>query len=483
MISKKIFLDQHGCAKNQVDGEILVSRLQKLGMTLTSNPNEADLILINTCGFIESAKTESINSLLQARTSYPNAKILLAGCLAERYAKEFEKELPEADGIFGNGDLNKIDDVVESLFKNERPVLTPEQKGVCCGERTVSLSFPGSSFVKITEGCDNHCSFCAIPIIRGTLRSRKSSEIVAEIKKLIQNNVHEINLIGQDLAAYGCGKEDDVFGEGSNFYREMYVNAKNPVIQDEFFKKNHSPLFRLCKMISEIQGDFWVRLLYIHPDHFNPDILDLMQEDKRFLPYFDIPFQSGDDELIKKMNRKGNAKTYKMIVDSIRRKFPESCIRTTFLTGFPGESEENAKNTQEFLKEIKSDWSGCFSYSAEDDTVAAKMKNKVKAKLAQERAQKLEEIQSQITAENLKSRINKIYDILIEEIIENKQGTDEGLAIGRAWFEAPEVDGSFVIRYDLDDKLAVKNILPGKIVKVKALASSAVDIDGEYIAS
>lgn len=483
MISKKIFLDQHGCAKNQVDGEILVSRLQKLGMTLTSNPNEADLILINTCGFIESAKTESINSLLQARVSYPNAKILLAGCLAERYAKEFEKELPEADGIFGNGDLNKIDDVVESLFKNERPVLTPEQKGVCCGERTVSLSFPGSSFVKITEGCDNRCSFCAIPIIRGTLRSRKSSEIVAEIKKLIQNNVHEINLIGQDLAAYGCGKEDDVFGEGSNFYREMYVNAKNPVIQDEFFKKNHSPLFRLCKMISEIQGDFWVRLLYIHPDHFNPDILDLMQEDKRFLPYFDIPFQSGDSEIIKKMNRKGSAQTYKEILSLIRKKIPESCIRTTFLTGFPGESEENAKNTQEFLKEIRSDWSGCFSYSAEDDTVAAKMKNKVKAKLAQERAQKLEEMQSQITAENLKSRINKIYDVLIEEIIENKQGTDEGLAIGRAWFEAPEVDGSFVIRYDLDDKLAVKNILPGKIVKVKALASSAVDIDGEYIAS
>ncbi len=483
MKAKKIFLDQHGCAKNQVDGEILVTRLQKLGMELTSSPEDADLILVNSCGFIQSAKTESLNSLLAARNAYPNAKILLAGCLAERYAKDLEKNLPEADGIFGNGDLSKIDEVVESIFKNERPVLTPKQKGVCCGDRTTSLSFPGSSFVKITEGCDNRCSFCAIPIIRGSLRSRAAVEIVDEIKSLVSSGIKEINLIGQDLAAYGCGKEDDVFGNGTNFYNEMYVSSKVPVIQSEFFKENHSPLYNLCKMIGRIEGKFWVRLLYIHPDHFNPDILEIMNADSRFLPYFDIPFQSGDSELIKKMNRKGSSSSYLEVASLIRKNLKENCIRTTFLTGFPGETEENAVNTENFLKEVQSDWSGCFSYSREDDTPAAKMKNQVKTKLAQKRSSRLEEIQEKITEKRLKERVGKIYDVLIEEIVQNSdsENSDEGLAIGRAWFEAPEVDGNFVVRYDLDDENAVKNIQPGNFVKVRALASSAVDLDGEYI--
>ncbi|MBQ3826244.1 MAG: radical SAM protein, partial [Spirochaetaceae bacterium] len=201
----KFFLDQHGCAKNQVDGELLIHRLVSRGMTQVFDAGEADLIVVNSCGFIESAKTESLEAVLGAKKVYPNAKVLLSGCLAERYAEVFRTELPEVDGILGNGDLSAIDGVVDDMEKNERPVVKKAQVGVCCGERNMLLSFRGSAYVKITEGCNNNCSYCAIPIIRGELRSRKASEIVDEIKELLAKGIFEFNLVGQDLAAYGTG--------------------------------------------------------------------------------------------------------------------------------------------------------------------------------------------------------------------------------------------------------------------------------------
>ncbi|MFA6938043.1 MAG: MiaB/RimO family radical SAM methylthiotransferase [Treponema sp.] len=495
--AKKYFLDQHGCAKNQVDGELIITRLENLGMERTLDADEADLIIINSCGFIESAKKESLDSVLNSRKAYPKVKILLAGCLAERYANVFKTDLPEVNGIFGNGDLSKLDEVVGSILKGKRPVVVPEQKGVCCGERGTLLSFKGSAYVKITEGCNNHCTFCAIPLIRGDLRSRKALDIVEEIKGLVQKGVYEINLIGQDLAAYGCGKDDDVFNDGTCWYEQTYgesrlsrysvaLNGNAHVIPTEVKEsRKHnsiSPLSRLIKMISKLKGKFVVRLLYIHPDHFNLDILPLMQKDKRFLPYFDIPFQSGSDNVIHAMNRTGSHKGYVELVKKIRDALPEASIRTTFLTGFPGETEDDAKKTEKFLKEIQSDWSGCFPYSKEDGTPAAKMKGKVAKKIAEERAQNLQSIQHDITGKRLKARLGKTYDVLVEEIIENKEQSDEGLAIGRAWFEAPEVDGNVVIRYDLDDKKAVEKIKCGNVVKVKAVASTEFDIDGEYVA-
>ena len=483
--AKTFFLDQHGCAKNQVDGEIIMARLANLGLVQVMNADDADLIIINSCGFIESAKKESLDSLLDARTAYPEKKIILAGCLAERYAEVFEKDLPEADGIVGNGDLSLLDKAVKDVFSKakKRPVLKGEQKGVFCGERTDLLSYKGSAFVKITEGCDNFCSFCAIPLIRGKLRSRPVDEIIAEIKTLLKKGVFEINLIGQDLAAYGCGKDDEgIFGK-KNWHSVLYGELKKPIIEEKNFIEEHgnSPLYKLVEKITKIKGKFWVRLLYIHPDHFNTDVLELIKRDERILPYFDIPFQSGDDEIIHAMNRKGSFKSYSKLVKTIRKELPDSCIRTTFLTGFPGEKEENADNTVKFLETIQSDWSGCFDYSREDDTVAYKMKGRVAHGVAVKRAANLTAIQHEITQKLLKKRVGKVYDVLVEEIVQNLEGTDEGLAIGRAWFEAPEVDGNVVVRYDLDDKNAVKKIVPGAVIKVKAVASSEVDIDGFYV--
>lgn len=466
LTKQTFFLDQHGCAKNQVDGELLISHLTNAGYVRTDDASNADLIIINSCGFIQSAKQESLDAVMNARAAYPHAKILLAGCLAERYADVFKTDLPEADGIFGNGDLSQIVQTARDVLAKKRPVVVPSQNGVCCGDRPQFLSFSGSAYVKITEGCNNCCSFCAIPLIRGSLRSRPVSEIVTEVKKLVSDGTREINLIGQDLAAYGCGKTDDVLGNGKNGLQ----NTETSLLHD------------LLVELSKIEGQFWIRLLYIHPDHFNADILSLMQKDKRILPYFDIPFQSGSDRIIKAMNRTGTFERYVSLIKTIRTALPDASIRTTFLTGFPGETEDGAHATEKFLEAIQPDWSGCFAYSREEDTPAYNFKGRVAKKTAELRAAQLEKIQTALTAQRLKQRVGQTYDVLVEEIIQNNDGTDDGLAIGRAWFEAPDVDGNVVIRYDLDDANAVSQIVPGNVVKVKAIASSELDIDGVYCA-
>ena len=465
----KFFIDQHGCAKNRVDGEILATYLKKADYCLTFNPEEADLIIINSCGFIKSAKEESINAVMQTKAAYPEKKIILTGCLAERYAELFSESRPECDGIMGNGDLSKIVETADSVIKNERPVLTVPQKGVCGCLRSVSFGFKGSAYVKVTEGCSNHCSFCAIPLIRGELRSRSADSIIEEIKKLVSDGVYEINLVGQDLAAYGSGKDDGKIRTNLSELSGLKVTEKS---NDFFPVTGVTPLAALIKLISNIPGNFVVRLLYIHPDHLNFDFLCEMKKDSRFLHYFDIPFQSGSGEIIRLMNRKGNSESYLKMISDMRKIFPDMVLRTTFMTGFPGEKDSHYDETKAFLKSVKPDWSGCFDYSLEDDTPACSFKHKVPERTAKKRAALLEEIQSEITAEKLKNYEGKIVEVLIEEVIPNEE---EYLAIGRAWFQAPEVDGAVVVRYEEEEKNAVYE---GAVVKVKILSVSGVDLDG-----
>ena len=453
----KFFIDQHGCAKNQVDAEIIASKLIDDGFEMADSYDAADFIIVNSCGFIESAKKESLEAVYSIKKAYPKKKIILAGCLAERYADTLKENLPEADGIFGNGDLLQISSFLQSVKKKKHQVLKPVQKDVCCYNRKYFSSFKNSAYVQITEGCSNHCSFCAIPVIRGELRSRPVKEVIAEIKSLLKQGFFEINLIGQDLAAYGTGKEDEAV----------------------FKKSDRSHLSLLLDEISKIKGNFWLRLLYIHPDHFSSDIIESIKKDKRILSYFDIPFQSGDTDVIKLMNRKGSKKQYEALVKKLRKELDGCVIRTTFMTGFPGETDEAFENTLDFMKTIKPDWSGCFTYSAEDDTPAKRFKDKVSKSIAKKRAAILESTQEEISQKKLSSRINRQYDVLIEEVIDGED--DNGYAIGRAWFEAPEVDGAFVVRYDTDDRKAVKSVKSGSIVKVKAVRVSGIDIDSVLV--
>ena len=478
----KFFLDQRGCAKNQVDGEVIISNLLGAGFAEAETAEDADLIIINSCGFIESAKKESLDALLGARKKYKDKKIILAGCLAQRYAKIFKEDLPEADGIFGNGDLSRVASFAKKIMAGKRDVLTPKQAGVSCGQRLKLLSYKNSAYVKITEGCSNHCSFCAIPLIRGELRSRPADDIVAEIKALLKQGVFEINLIGQDLAAYGT----EIVGKPKTG-AEKAETASKPKKRGGL-----SPLASLLKKISAIKGGFWVRLLYIHPDHFNPDILEALKKDARILPYFDIPFQSGDDDIIRSMNRKNSASYYKALVKNIRAQFPDAALRTTFLAGFPGEKEEAAQHTLDFLKSIEPDWSGAFAYSKEEDTAAFNLKGQVPKKTAAARVQALQNAQEEITQKRLAARVRKNkkyleYDVLVEEIIDGprpdknlSQDQEAAYAIGRAWFQAPEVDGNIVIEYDAEDPKA-KAIKPGAVVRVRAVAVSGVDIYAEVI--
>lgn len=553
-MTKRFFLDQHGCAKNQVDGELLIGILAERGWQKTQEPEEADLIVINSCGFIEPAKRESIEAVVTARTAYPHAKILLAGCLAERYGEVFRVELEEADAFFGNGDLSKLPLIIDELFPPEfsgsydvavdsspyteasryteisccgagkkkspppktlRPFLKPAQEGVCCGSRPELLNFPRSAFIKITEGCNNCCSFCAIPLIRGSVRSRPLSDIVSEIAAFVQGGYKEFNLIGQDLAVYNALPHMQESPLKMPHRCSPFVQPTDAIVPIAMrSEKTQSGLAQLLEAISGIGGNFSVRLLYIHPDHFPLDILPIMTRDTRFLPYFDIPFQSGSDPIIRAMNRCGSAKVYEELVENIRAAFRkaaspygEPVIRTTFLTGFPGETDEDFDRTARFLQSIRSLWSGAFVYSQEEGTKAASFKKKVPKKIAEARKAVLSKLQLNITEHLLANFCGRKMDILIEELIptlqdaetlqaaesSHKSGTTRGstgrgksssdcLALGRAWFQAPEVDGAVVVHFrDGQHDSEGKPIQAGSIIRVRITALRGIDLEAEAL--
>ena len=507
-MTKRFFLDQHGCAKNQVDGELLIGILTDNGWQKTIEPEKADLIIVNSCGFIEPAKKESIEAVITARMAYPQAKILLAGCLAERYGDIFKTEFEEADALFGNGDLSQLPILIDRLFpdapvaqqqqspnehdqsihstEHSRPFLKPAQEGVCCGQRPELLNFPRSAFIKITEGCDNCCSFCAIPLIRGSVRSRPLDSIVNEIRGFVQQGYKEFNLIGQDLAVYDAAPPP--LDKLSN-----RLNNNLPALPPQT-KQGHSGLAQLLRAISGIDGTFSVRLLYIHPDHFPPDILPIMTADTRFLPYFDIPFQSGSDPIIRAMNRCGSAETYLKLIENIRAAFRtaespygEAVIRTTFLTGFPGETQADFERTAAFLQAAQSLWSGAFAYSQEEGTKAADMKKQVPAKIAEQRKTALNELQSKITEQKLAAFCGLETDVLIEEIIPQEHNNEEEntqccIALGRAWFQAPEVDGAVVVNFSKAQKDSEGlPITAGSLVRVRITALRGIDLEADAL--
>ncbi len=491
--------------------------MRDAGWAKTDDPDAAALILVNSCGFIEPAKKESIDAVLAARQAHPRAKIVLAGCLAERYADDLAGNLLEADAFFGNGDLSRLPELVDRLFPAERavasadaagstvtagpagatrvdavPVVRPPQKGVCAGDRPELFSFPRSAYVKITEGCDNRCSFCAIPIIRGSLRSRTVAEIVAECAGLVAKGAYELNLIGQDLASYGRG-EGDLAG-GDAVERDASPGPGAPA---------ESPLARLLRAISSVPGNFRVRLLYLHPDNFPRDILPVMTADARFYPYFDIPFQSGARSVLPRMNRRGTPEAYLELVSDVRAAFAAAAspygtvaLRTTFLVGFPGETDADFAETLGFCAKLQSMWSGAFPWSREDGTAACDMKGRVAKKVSQARVDAIREAQNRITPEVLAFFMGKTVEVLVEEVIpgdandsgdgKDARGADgtsavipaSRLALGRAWFQAPEVDGSVVLQYEENQRdLDGKPIGPGSVVEAVVMNVNGIDLE------
>jgi ribosomal protein S12 methylthiotransferase len=399
----KYYLEPLGCAKNQVDAETMIAHLDAAGALLVEDPLDADMIIVNSCGFIEEAKREAINITLEFRKAYPDKKIILAGCLAQRYSKELGEELSEVDAVIGS---SRIDDIAQLAFglEGSSPAGT-----AAAPARIKLLSRPGSAYVKIAEGCDNHCSFCAIPMIRGCLRSRSIDDIVSECGALLDRGILELCLVAQDLASYG-------------------VDLGGSCLLPE-----------LLKALSSLDGDFWVRLLYLHPDHFPSGILETMAADRRFLPYFDIPFQHASPVILRAMNRRGGPDEYVSLVQGIRETLPDAVIRSTFMTGFPGETDADFDLLLDFQRTARLDWLGVFVFSREEGVPAYGFRGRPPKKTARERKRALETRQIPITEERMRRFTGHLMTALVEERV------DEGLYLGRLFCHAPEVDGALVI--------------------------------------
>lgn len=436
---KKIYIESLGCAKNQVDSEILLSYALENGYEMVQNAEDADLIVVNTCGFIESAKEESINTFFALKELNPDAKFIMAGCLAERYGRDMELE--EADAIFGNHDLSLFPEVLSNLDDGEQEVLIPEYPDPDRerDDRKVLLSYPRSAYLKISEGCNHRCSYCAIPVIRGPLRSRPMDSVIKEAKRLISEGIYEINIIAQDLGAYGL----DIYGE--------------------------SRFVELVDKLSSLEGDFVLRMLYIHPDTFPEELIQLVSERKKILPYFDIPFQHADHKVLVSMKRTGSTEVYSNLIKRIRNANPDAVIRSTLMLGFPGEGRAEFEELLRFLDEAQLDWMGSFLYSREEDTPAYDMRGEKEhnraGKIAQKWQKELEEKQSEITAKRLERFVGNVYRAIVEEVVEG-----EDLAIGRIYSQAPEVDGLTVIMG--------RDMKPGDVVNVGIRAVRGVDLEG-----
>jgi len=442
----RYFLDPFGCVKNQVDAENMMSHLNKSGWENALEAEDADLIIVNSCGFIESAKQESINAVLEWRKLYPSKKILLAGCLAQRYAKELAESMPEADGFFGVDNLAQITQTAVSLVNGARATSASHNTDLHEGERPL-LSLPGSAYVKISEGCNNRCSFCAIPLIRGGLVSRTIPGILEECNSLLKRGIRELCIIGQDIGSFGADAD------------------------------NAAKLPELLEAISSLDGHFWVRLLYIHPDHFPLKILDLMEKDSRFLPYFDIPFQHASSKILSAMNRHGTAEQYLKLLETIRTRLPLSVIRSTFMLGFPDETEQDFAQLLDFQQKANLDWLGCFVYSREEGTAAFSMKGRISAKTAKERKQIIEEKQIPITEKNMDRFVNQNLDVLVEEEIaasETDSQENETLWLGRLYCQAPDIDGAAVI---VKSEAGEKNPQVGDFMKCKVAARRGFDLE------
>jgi ribosomal protein S12 methylthiotransferase len=399
---------------------------------------------VNSCGFIEAAKRESINAVLAWKKRYPQKKILLSGCLTQRYRAELEESLTEADGFLGCDELKRAAEKAAELFDASGNSVTPDSSAgqaaagmranlTAPGARPL-LGFSGSAYVKISEGCNNNCSFCAIPLIRGPLRCRPVSGIVKECKSLIKRGVKELCLIGQDLASY-------------------------------------TSLVSLLEAIAALPGNFWVRLLYLHPDHFPQDILNVISADSRFLPYFDIPFQHASSRILSLMGRNGDKQKYLGLLRAIRLRLPDAVIRSTFLVGFPGETEEDFSELLDFQKRARFDWLGIFSWSREEGTTAYSMKGKVGKKTAAAHKALVEERQIPITEERMNRFVGRTMDALVEE----KAG--DGLWLGRLFCQAPEVDGAAIIR---QGAATLTHLAPGTMIQGTITARSGFDLEVLY---
>lgn len=410
----KIALESLGCSKNLVDAEIMMGILNKKGYKLVGEFSEADIIIVNTCGFIESAKQESIDTILELAEykTNGNLKILIVtGCLAQRYAQELKDEIPEIDAIVGTGSYQNIDEIINGLKEEKQIVSLNDIEFAYNEELPRYISTPSHmAYLKIGEGCDNHCTYCIIPKLRGKYRSRKMEDVIKEAKDLATRGVKELVVIAQDTTKYGC----DLYG------KEM--------------------LPELLEELANIDGLKWIRIMYSYPESITEELVKVIKKYDNICNYFDMPIQHASNKILKLMNRKTTKEDILSKIEMIRTHIPDATVRTTIIVGFPGETEEDFKEIVDFAKIVKFDRLGAFAYSREEDTAADKLPNHLEEEVKAERRDALMLVQQGISQELNAKKVGNIYEVLIEEQIE------DNVYIGRTQGDAEEIDSIVYVK-------------------------------------
>ena len=434
----KVGMVSLGCDKNRVDSELILGSINKF-YEITNDPKEAEIIIVNTCGFIESAKQESIDTILEMaeyKNKYKCKMLIATGCLTQRYGEELLELMPEIDILMGVNDYMKIHKMILDFINGERKLFAANYSDENINEGIRLLTTDKhTAYVRIAEGCDNYCTYCIIPKIRGKFRSRSKEAILEEVNTLANNGVKEIILIAQDLTYYGM----DIY--------------------------NKKELHSLIKEISNIDKVEWIRLLYCYPEEITEELIEEIANNKKVVKYLDVPIQHISNNVLKKMARRTNKETIIGMIKKLRKKVPAITLRTSLIVGFPGETEEDFNELCEFLEEYKLDNVGVFKYSKEEGTPASTMENQIEEEVKEERQNKLMLIQKDVASNLNKLKMNKVYDT----IIDRRRGK---YFIGRSSEMAPEIDGTILIEYN-------DNINIGDIVKVKIKESLEYDLVGE----
>jgi len=429
-----------GCSKNDVDSSMMYSLLDKNKYQMVNEPSQADILIVNTCGFIDAAKEESIDTILES-VEYKNEgrckKVLLSGCLAQRYPEELIKEIPEIDGIIGTGNIDYINELLDRSLAGDLFIKTDNLNSAYIeGIRKEEVN--RTEYVKISEGCNNNCSYCIIPSLRGKNRSRKIEDIYSEVEYLVSKGAREIILIAQNTTDYGI----DLYSKYS--------------------------LANLINKISKIEDLKWIRVLYLYPDHFTDDLIEEFKNNDKLVNYVDMPLQHISDDVLKKMNRKTSKEHIIKTLKNLRKSVPDIVIRTTFIVGFPGESDDDFNQLVDFIEDIKFDKLGVFEYSKEEGTRAASLDEQIPDSIKEERKNEIMAIQSEISAEILSKNIGKRLEVLIEEEV------DEENYVGRTYMDSPEIDGVTYVH-------SAKNLEIGSFVQVDVVDSLDYDLVGEII--
>lgn len=435
----KVGMISLGCPKNQVDGEALLAKLAAAGYQIVNEIENSDVMIVNTCGFIEDAKREAIDTILEV-AQYKEAGVISAlvvtGCLAERYQDEILKEMPEVDAVIGIGANSDIVKVCDKALCGIQTSNYPNKCYLPIDDERV-LSTPSHwAYLKIAEGCDNRCSYCAIPGIRGKFRSRKIESVVDEAKSLVNRGVKEIILVAQDTTKYG----QDLYGEYS--------------------------LDKLLKELVKIDRLEWIRLFYCYPQRITDSLIDVIANEDKVCKYIDIPLQHSDTTVLKNMNRVGDGNDYRALLDKMRKAIPDLALRTTFMVGFPGETDEQFENLCDFVKDMKFDKMGCFTFSPEEDTPAFDMDNQIDEDVKKRRQEVLMNAQYSITEASNKNRVGNVYKVIIDSFADGKY-------TGRSYMDSPEIDSGII--FTSNKKLNV-----GDFVNVKITDFDGYDLIGEH---